>query len=195
MRAVITGGSSETGQILMENLDLDWVPVDRTHGYTLPDDADKLVELLKDADLFFNVANLGTLQSDFLALAWNTWNNMKPTTPKKIINFGSLISEIEMQTTLERSNFTYFDRPRERTGYKAEKLLLHKTHDEYKHLHLQGWANDYVMPQTILIKFGNILYKNIRSQEPFTSAEQLLDVVEYAINAKSYISDFEVRWD
>ena len=53
MKAIITGASSQSGAILMENIDMDWVPVDRTHGYTLPDDVDCLIEHLVDADIFF----------------------------------------------------------------------------------------------------------------------------------------------
>jgi hypothetical protein len=195
MKAVITGASSEVGQIVMKNFDYDWIPIDRTHGVTLPDQICEFARAIDDATLFFNLASFATIQSDLLALTWNTWNNVKPATPRKIISFGSLVTEIDMQTILEMNNWTYFNRIREKSSYIAEKLLLNKTHLEYKDLHLKGMALDYCLPQSILVKFGNIMFKEIRSHEPYTNAEQLVDVIDYALNAKSYISDFEVRWD
>jgi len=195
MRAVITGASSEVGQIIMKNFDYDWIPIDRTHGITLPNDLDKFITAIESSTLFFNLASFDTIQSDLLALTWNTWNKQNAKVPQKIISFGSLVTEIDMQTILEMNNWTYFNRIREKSAYIAEKLLLNKTHLEYKDLHLKGYANDYCMPQSILIKFGNIMFKDIRSHEPYTNEEQLVDVVNYALNAKSYISDFEVRWD
>lgn len=195
MRAVITGASSPVGQIVMENFDYDWIPIDRSHGVTLPDQICKFTKAIDESTLFFNIASFDTIQSDLLALAWNTWNNFKPNSPRKIINFGSLVTEIDMQTILEMNNWTYFNRMREKSSYIAEKLLLNKTHLEYKDLHLKGYDKDYCLPQSILIKFGNILFKDIRSHEPYTNEEQLIDVVNYALHSKSYISDFEVRWD
>ena len=195
MKAVITGASSKVGQIVMKNFDYDWIPIDRTHGVTLPDNICEFVRAVEDTTLFFNLANFSTIQSDLLALTWNTWNSKKPKSPRKIISFGSLVTEIDMQTILEMNDWTYFNRLREKSCYIAEKLLLNKTHLEYKDLHLKGWKNNYCLPQSILIKFGNILLKNIRSEEPYTDEEQLVDVVNYALHSKSYISDFEVRWD
>jgi hypothetical protein len=195
MRAVITGASSQVGQIIMKHFDYDWIPIDRTHGVTLPDDICEFVKAVEDTTLFFNLANFSTIQSDLLALTWNTWNSKQPDSPRKIINFGSLVTEIDMQTILEMNEWTYFNRIREKSVYIAEKLLLNKTHLEYKDLHLKGWESSYCLPQSILIKFGNILLKDIRSEEPYTNEQQLVEVVNYALSSKSYISDLEVRWD
>ena len=195
MRAVITGASSEIGKIIVDHYDYDWIPIDRTHGVTLPEDADKFISAIESSTLFFNLASFGTMQSDLLALTWNIWNTQKAKVPQKIISFGSLVTEMDMQTILHMNNYDYFYRKRENSQYIATKLLLNKTHEEYKDLHLKGFANDYMMPQSILIKFGNIMFKDVRQAEPYTNKEQLFDVVDYTLNAKSYISDFEVRWD
>lgn len=195
MKAVITGATSQSGQILMENIDIDWVPIDRTHGYTLPEDADKMLEHLDDADIFFNLASIGNLQSSLLAYVWDYWNKQKPNKPKKIISFGSLVTELDMSDIIDINENGYFDRPREGNQYISEKLLLKKTHKDYKRLHYKGYQNDWTMPQSILLQFGNIMYKSIRNQEPYTTAEELLEVVNFAISCKSYISEYEVRWN
>jgi len=195
MKAVITGATSQSGQILMENIDLDWVPIDRTHGYTLPDDCDKLIEHLVDADIFFNLASIGTLQSSLLAYVWDFWNRQEYQTPKKIISFGSLVTELDVPDIVSINQNNFFDRPREKSSYIAEKLLLKKTHEDYKRLHYKGYENNYIMPQSILLQFGNIMYKNIRQDEPYTSAEELLEIVNFAISCKSYVSEYEVRWN
>ena len=195
MKAIITGASSQSGAILMENIDMDWVPVDRTHGYTLPDDVDRLIEHLVDADIFFNLASVGTLQSSLLAYVWDFWNRQQYQTPKKIISFGSLVTELDVPDIVSINQNSFFDRPREKSNYIAEKLLLKKTHEDYKRLHYKGYKNDYAMPQSILLQLGNIMYKTIRKHEPYTSAEELLEVVNFAISCKSYISEYEVRWN
>ena len=195
MKAVITGASSAVGQIIIKNFDYDWIPIDRTHGVTLPRDLDKFISAIEDSRLFFNLASFDTIQSDLLALTWNTWNKQNSKVPQKIISFGSLVTEVDMQTILESNNWNYFDRKHEKSSYIAEKLLLNKTHLEYKDLHLKGSPANYCIPQSILIKFGNIFFKDDYSDEPYTNEEQILDVINYALKAKSYISDFEVRWD
>lgn len=195
MKAIITGASSQSGAILMENIDMDWVPVDRTHGYTLPDDVDCLIEHLVDADIFFNLASVGTLQSSLLGYVWDFWNRQQYQTPKKIISFGSLVTELDVPDIVSINQNNFFDRPREKSNYIAEKLLLKKTHEDYKRLHYKGYENDYVMPQSILLQFGNIMYKSIRKEEPYTSAEELLEIVNFAISCKSYVSEYEVRWN
>ena len=195
MKAVITGASSQSGAILMENIDIDWVPIDRTHGYTLPDDVDRLIEHLVDADIFFNLASIGTLQSSLLSYVWDFWNKQQYQTPKKIISFGSLVTELDISDIVSINEDNHFDRPREKSSYIAEKLLLKKTHEDYKRLHYKGYENNYAMPQSILLQLGNIMYKTIRKDEPYTSAEELLEVVNFAISCKSYISEYEVRWN
>lgn len=193
--AVVTGASSEVGQLIINHFDYNWIFIDRTHGVTLPDDIQIFKNAIIDAHIFFNLANLGTLQTDLLAHTWNAWNNLRPDCPRKIINFGSLITEIDMQTILQMNNWSCFSRNRAKSNYLAEKLLLNKTHVEYKNLHLRGLHCDYCLPQSILIKFGNVLRKENRLHEPFTTGEELIEVVSYAINSKSYISDLEVRWN
>lgn len=195
MKAIITGASSQSGAILMENIDIDWVPIDRTHGYTLPDDVDRLIEHLVDADIFFNLASIGTLQSSLLSYVWDFWNKQQYQTPKKIISFGSLVTELDVSDIVSINENNHFDRPREKSSYIAEKLLLKKTHEDYKRLHYKGYENNYAMPQSILLQLGNIMYKTIRKDEPYTSAEELLEVVNFAISCKSYISEYEVRWN
>lgn len=195
MKAIITGASSQSGAILMENIDMDWVPIDRTHGYTLPDDVDRLIEHLVDADIFFNLASIGTLQSSLLSYVWDFWNKQQYQTPKKIISFGSLVTELDVSDIVSINENNHFDRPREKSSYIAEKLLLKKTHEDYKRLHYKGYENNYAMPQSILLQLGNIMYKTIRKDEPYTSAEELLEVVNFAISCKSYISEYEVRWN
>ena len=195
MKAIITGASSQSGAILMENIDMDWVPIDRTHGYTLPDDVDRLIEHLVDAEIFFNLASIGTLQSSLLSYVWDFWNKQQYQTPKKIISFGSLVTELDISDIVSINENNHFDRPREKSSYIAEKLLLKKTHEDYKRLHYKGYENNYAMPQSILLQLGNIMYKTIRKHEPYTSAEELLEVVNFAISCKSYISEYEVRWN
>ena len=195
MRAVITGASSDISKLIMDHFDYDWTPISRTHGIKLPDDIEKVMQGIKSADLFFNIGQHGTVQTDLLALVWNTWNMQETKKPKKIISFGSLVTDMHLQTILEMNDFTYFNRQREKSEYIAEKLMLEKVHNEYKNLHLTGYKKDYCLPQTILVKLGNVLYKDIRSHEPHTNEDQLLEVVDYVVNSKSYISDIEVRWD
>jgi len=195
MKAIITGASSDIGKLIVDHFDFDWVPVDRTHGITLPDDADMIKEAIRHSDLFFNIAQFDTIQSDLLAMVWNVWNMQENKTPKKIISFGSIVTEMSMQTILDLNDFDYFNRAREKSGYIAEKLLLNKTHDEYKNLHLTGYNKGYALPQSILIKLGNVLYKELRSHEPYTTAEQLLNAIDYVVNNETYISDLELRWN
>ena len=195
MKAIITGASSDVGKIILEHFDFDWVPVDRTHGITLPDDADKIKEAIRHSELFFNIAQFGTIQTDLLAMVWNVWNMQETNIPKKIISFGSIVTEMPMQTILDMNDFNYFDRVREKSGYIAEKLLLNKVHDEYKNLHLQGYNKGYTLPQSILIKLGNVLYKKLRSHEPYTTPEQLINAIDFIVNNETYISDLELRWN
>lgn len=194
-RAVITGATSDVSKIIMNHFDFEWIPVSRTHGITLPDDIEKIMQGIRSSDIFFNIGQFGTIQSDLLGLVWNTWNMQETKTPKKIISFGSLVTDMQLQTILELNDFTYFNRTREKSGYIAEKLLLKKTHNEYKNLHLTGYRKEYCVPQSILINLGNVLYKDVRSHEPYTNEEQLIEAVDFVINSKSYISDIELRWD
>jgi len=127
MKAIITGASSDIGKLIVDHFDFDWVPVDRTHGITLPDDADMIKEAIRHSDLFFNIAQFDTIQSDLLAMVWNVWNMQENKTPKKIISFGSIVTEMSMQTILDLNDFDYFNRARKEWIYCRKTFVKQNT--------------------------------------------------------------------
>lgn len=185
MKAVITGHSGEIGQTVKSIFpDYEWMDVGRSLGIDLSTDEgiDNLLKLIEHADIFFNIANVGPNQGYILKKVFEIFLQQQTKKSKKIINFGSLI------TTLD-SNF------KENTqNYICSKLYLEKVHKECCDQHIKGWQLNYAVPQSILLRFGNILEKKERQTQPYTNKDQLIEVVRYAVESKSYISDIDVRW-
>ena len=185
MKAVITGHSGEIGQIVKNIFpDYEWIDVGRSSDIDLRTDqgVNDLLKFSKYADIFFNIANVGPNQGYILKKVFEIFLKQKNKDPKKIINFGSLI------TTLD-SNFQ-----ENKQDYISSKLYLEKVHKECCDQHINGWQLDYAVPQSILIRFGHILEKEERGKQPYTNKDQLIEVVRYAVESKSYISDIDVRW-
>ena len=185
--AIITGSTNPVGNIIFEKYknQYNWLVVSRSNGFDLltQESCDRVVELAKDADVFFNIACIVHSQSELAIRVFNTWKKNANFDIKKIISFGTLATDFSVNDLQLLRGF--------QSEYVSTKLLLEKAHKELCYDHLtNNWHN---MPQSILIKFGNLLEAS--NNEPFTDSEQLIEAVDYVLNSQSYISDLSVRWN
>lgn len=101
----ITGHTSGFGKYVFDNLDA--IGLSRSNGYDINDPL-KIVEAIKDCDIFINNAFDGFAQTELLYAVFESWKNQN----KLIINIGS-----------RSKDFTL--REREKSfGYSVEKLAL-----------------------------------------------------------------------
>jgi hypothetical protein len=112
MRYAITGHTSGIGKFIYEQLNLNIVGFSKSSGYDITQFSDRkrIINEVKDCDIFINNAHDGFAQTYLLIELFKEWHNKNKT----IINVGSRITEIG---TLEENNFHLLN-------YQAEKLAL-----------------------------------------------------------------------
>ena len=112
MKYAITGHTSGIGKFIYEQLNLNIVGFSKSSGYDITQFSDRkrIINEVKDCDIFINNAHDGFAQTYLLIELFKEWHNKNKT----IINVGSRITEIG---TLEENNFHLLN-------YQAEKLAL-----------------------------------------------------------------------
>ena len=96
-KVVLTGHTSPMGKELCDHLSKNYevVGVSRDTGYDLINtkDIDRVVDMCLEADLFINLAHIGTAQSLFLKLIDSKWTNKNRL--KQVISIGSLVTKLD----------------------------------------------------------------------------------------------------
>lgn len=196
MKILMTGATSDVGRVVFDHIasEHEVACISRSTGFDLTFPESNLEYIVQDYDVFVNLANINYFQGDALYQVYDIFEKQQTNIPKKIISFGSLVTELPMRIIVD-SNGSYYNRSREQSEYIGQKLYLEKVHNECVQRHLAGYSNEYVMPQSILLKLGNVFEKKERSHEPYTTEEQLLEVIDAALMGTNYIPTVEVRWN
>lgn len=192
----MTGATSDIGKVVYAHIAATHqvTPISRSTGFDLRFPKQDLEHLMQAHDVFLNLANIEYFQGDALYQAYDIFEQQRTPTPKKIISFGSLVTEMPMRMIVD-SNGSYYNRAREQSEYTGQKLYLEKVHNECVQRHFAGFMNDYAMPQSILLQLGNVFKKQERSHEPYTTESQLLEVIDTILIGSNYISTVELRWN
>lgn len=192
----MTGATSDVGKVVYEHLAeaYEVTPISRSTGIDLRYSEKSMQYIVGLYDVFVNLANIDYFQGDALYQVYDVFEKQQTTHPKKIISFGSLVTELPMRIIVD-SNKSYYHREREQSEYIGQKLYLEKVHNECVQRHLAGYTNDYAMPQSVLLKLGNVFEKKERSHEPYTTKDQLLEVIDAVLLGSNYIPTLEVRWN
>jgi hypothetical protein len=181
MKIIITGHTSPIGKVLYSHLEKthEVIGISRSSGYDLltQGDIDRVIEESKEADHFINLANIQT-QAEILYKVHKLWSSLGKE--GKIINFGTLVTEVP-HSLLQKIPVNM--------QMLANKLSLEKMHRELSLSKPFG-----SQPQSVLLRFANYGQKlNHRANEPFTSSEQMISMIEFILNSDTYISTLDFR--
>ena len=181
MKIILTGYTSLVGKVLYEHLSKthEVIGISRESGYDLLTQADiaRVTTQSASADHFINLANIIT-QTDILYSIHTSWSQLGKE--GKIINFGTLATEVP-HSLLQRIPINM--------QMLANKLSLEKMHRELAFVTPFG-----SQPQSVLLRFANYGQKtDHRANEPFTSPEQIISMIEFIINSDTYISALDFR--
>jgi len=196
-KALITGSTSKVGKFILETYRdrFDWVFADhKDYDLNLSEDCERVVELSKDVDIFFNIAHVGTGQGDLAHHIFNIWLEQKNNKHKKIISIGSLVTEATNDFII-REHGDRYDRITERRNYIAEKLYLEKIHKELTDVHLDLYKEKFKVPHHTLLRFVSLFEPMEEYPNDFyTPTAHLKDVFDFILNYEGYISTMDVRW-
>jgi len=163
-RIAITGYSAGIGQALAtvyESQGHEIVGLSRRNGYNIRS-IPKIIEKIKDCDIFVNNAQVGFAQTELLFAVYKEWQGKEN---KKIINISTMM-------TLEPvSNIPGI----EMIEYYNQKVALEEAHRQLLHLH--SW------PKLCLVKPGAIATQpGQTSPRPFADvnvwAERLISILD-----------------
>jgi hypothetical protein len=183
MKILLTGHTSSVGKPLCLHLDLQGhqvVGVSRQTGYdlTTADDVNKVINMSADFDHVINLANIGKAQSEILWGVHDLWKRLNKT--GKIISIGTLATQVPY-SLLKRIPVDM-----EMLGHK---LALEKMHTELAFNQPFGQQ-----PQSVLLRFANYGMKlGKRSNEPYTTAEQMNSIIDFVLATSTYISTLDFR--
>lgn len=181
MKILLTGHTSSVGQVLMQHFRDHLVTgISRSTGYDLEKakDRESIIQLAETYDHFINLANVGIAQSELLYGVYRSWQQLGKT--GKIISFGTMATRVP---------FSLLKRIPIDTAMLGNKLTLEKIHHE-----LSTETPFGEQPQSVLIRFANYGAKEgQRSNEPFTSPEQMTEILDFVLNSKTYISTIDFR--
>lgn len=178
----ITGATSPVGQAIADYFAKTYnvIRISRTTGYDLTNQLGYLKALndIEHADVFINMANVGTTQTQLLIDVHNLWKCSNKA--GRIISVGTLttLASIDVVTALNVD-----------LDMLGNKLLLDKTHNELSIKQPFG-----TQPESILIRFANFGVKTgNREGEPSTTPEQMIEVFNFVVESTSYISTIDFR--
>lgn len=178
MRILLTGPTSSAGKTLLENLtNYEFVTCPHTE-YDLNNinDIQRIVELSTGVDHFINLANVGTSQSILLQGVHDNWSSAQKV--GKIISFGTLATIVPFDILTQiGADSTMI----------ANKMLLEKVHNELSIKQVFG-----PQPQSVLIRFANF-DEEVGRNQPYTTKQQLVDMLNFIINSNTYISTVDFR--
>jgi len=181
MNVLITGHTSSIGSVLYNHLEKKYnvVGASRSTGYDLStyQGINNLLEVAKNSDHFINLANINS-QTDLLYSVHSLWSETGKN--GKIINFGTLATEVP---------YSLLKKIPVDMDMVARKLSLEKMHKELAYKQPFG-----LQPQSILIRFANYGKKlGNRDNEPFTSPEQMIRIIDFILESDTYISNIDFR--
>jgi len=163
-RIAITGHSTGIGQALAkiyESQGHEVVGLSRRNGYNIRS-IPKIVDKVKDCDIFINNAQAGFAQTELLFAVYKLWQDIEN---KKIINISTMMT-LEPVSSLPGI---------EMIEYHNQKLALEEAHRQLLHLH--SW------PKLCLVKPGAIATQpGQTSPRPFADvnawAERLVSILD-----------------
>lgn len=162
-RIAITGHSAGIGQALLKIYEThghEVVGLSRRNGYNIRSTS-KIVEKIRDCDIFINNAQAGFAQTELLFAVYKEWQGKEN---KKIINISTMMT-LEPVSTIPGI---------EMIEYHNQKLALEEAHRQLLHLH--NW------PKLCLVKPGAIATQpGQTSPRPFADvdvwAEKLFSIL------------------
>lgn len=179
MKLLITGHTSAVGKDITEVYN-DYIGVSRITGFDLTNQADiqRVVKLSTEVDHVINLANVGKAQCDLLWEIYHSWQHIGKY--DKIISFGTLATEV---------SYDLLQKIPVDMSMLGHKLALEKMHKE-----LSVNVPFGKQPQSVLLRFANYGEKpGKRSNEPYTSSKQLIEVLDFIFKNDSYISTIDFR--
>ena len=181
MKIILTGHTSPIGQVLYSHLckTYEVIGISRDTGYDLTnhDDISRAIGQSAMAQHFINLANVPT-QSDILYGVHAMWSRLGKE--GKIISFGTLATEVSYEL-LKKIPVDM--------AMMANKLSLEKMHKELAFKQPFGGQ-----PQSVLLRFANYGQKtDHRANEPFTSPEQMISIIDFVLKTDTYISALDFR--
>jgi nucleoside-diphosphate-sugar epimerase len=163
-KIAITGHSAGIGQALAkiyESQGHEVVGLSRRNGYNIRS-IPKIVEKIRDCDIFINNAQIGFVQTELLFAIYKEWQDVEN---KKIINISTMMT-LEPVSCLPGI---------EMIEYHNQKLALEEAHRQLLHLH--SW------PKLCLVKPGAVATQlGQTSPRPFADvnawAERLVSILD-----------------
>jgi hypothetical protein len=155
------------------------IGISTTNGYDLTTESaiNKMLKITNDADYFLNIANIST-QPDLLYKVYKSWNDT--SNHGKIISFGTLATSVP---------FKLLEHIPVDMQMIANKLSLEKMHTELSLNQPFG-----KQPHSVLLRFANYGQKQgKRDNEPFTTASQMIEIVDFILETNTYISTLDFR--
>jgi hypothetical protein len=180
MKILITGYTSPIGDVLTRELQKNHeiIKVSRTSGYDLYKDLDRVIKISEDVDHFLNLANVGNSQIELLDGVYYCWERLGKS--GKIISFGTLATSVPYEL-LKKIPVD--------VNMLSNKLLLEKLHNELSFRRPFG-----PQPQSVLLRFANFGKKEgKRSNEPYTTEEQMIYMINFILETSTYISTIDFR--
>jgi nucleoside-diphosphate-sugar epimerase len=164
MKIGITGHSAGIGQALAriyEKNGHEVVGLSRRNGYNIRSTT-KIIDKIKDCDIFINNAQAGFAQTELLFAVYKEWQGKEN---KKIINISTLMTA-EPASTIPGI---------EMTEYYVQKVALEETIKQLRHYH--NW------PKLCLIKPGSVATQPGQlSPRPYADvnvwAQKIIDILD-----------------
>jgi hypothetical protein len=110
MKIAITGHTSGLGKAIynyFDNTDHEVIGLSRSNGFCIPEKLEKIIDIAKTCDLFFNNAHVGTTQCDFI---------------KKLFKDTMIVTSGSMGSDHWQTGMLYY----------VEKFQIEKTHKFYR---------------------------------------------------------------
>lgn len=179
---LITGHTSRVGKVLVKDLETIYsiIGISRTTGYDLTTnhDINKVIDLASTVDHVLNLANVGISQTKLLQGIYDSW--ISQGKDGKIISFSTLATSVsfELLKTISAD-----------TQMIANKLALEKMHNELCLKKMFG-----KQPRSTLLRFANFGERTgDRINEPYTTDQQMIEIVNFVLRSKTYISTIDFR--
>ena len=181
-KIVLTGHTSPMGKELYTHLSKEYevIGVSRESGYDLTkqEDVEKVVDMALDADLFINLAHVGSTQSQLLIMINNKWN--KESRLGLVISFGSLATKLD-NDILRAVNI---DRQ-----YLADKHKLDAVNNSLANQKPFGEQCQFTLVR--VLNYGE--KTGDREGEPTCNADDIISTVDYIINEPMYVGVLDIR--
>ena len=188
MKVVLTGHTSAMGEdiedhLIVKNYDVVGVSRNTDYDLTKEEDVDRVVDMCLEADVFINLAHVGTVQALFLKLIDSKWTNKNRL--KQVISIGSLVTKLDkelLQRIIKEENFSDLQ-------YFKDKQELDTINNSLANKKPFG-----EQPQYTLLRVLNYGAKTgSRESEPTCTAEDICRTIDYIINEPMYVSTLDVR--